>query len=80
MASFTFAIANIHFADAQRIEFIVQFGTSQFDVATDLFADSLSGDVYVVGYTYGTPHNQQSEGDADAFLAKLVDDDKKKRK
>ncbi|HEU4444424.1 MAG TPA: SBBP repeat-containing protein [Nitrososphaeraceae archaeon] len=73
MASFTFAIANIHFANAQQIEFIVQFGTSDIDSAEDVFADS-SGGVYVVGFTDDTLPDQTSEGDRDAFIRKYDSD------
>jgi hypothetical protein len=73
MASLILAIANISFANAQRIEFIVQFGTPEeasMTVARDVFADSSSGNVYVVGSTSGTLPDQTSEGDLDAFIIK----------
>jgi hypothetical protein len=76
MASFTLAIANIHFADAQRIEFILQFGTPEEDSATialDVSSDQ-SGNVYVVGITTGTLPDQTSEGGQDAFIRKYDSD------
>ena len=86
MACFILAIAssnNLQVADAHKssdkpdVEFIRQFGTSDVDSAEDVFADS-SG-VYVVGFTDNTLPGQTSEGDEDAFLAKLsIDDDDKK--
>jgi hypothetical protein len=81
MASFTLAIANIHFAEAQRVEFIIQFGTSgEENNALEVSVDPSSGDVYVVGPTSGTFPDQTSEGETDAFLAKFIDDDDDKRK
>jgi hypothetical protein len=75
MASFTLAIANIHLADAQHIEFIVQFGTSSIDSAQGVFADSSGdGSVYVVGFVDGTLPGQASEGDSDAFIRKYDSD------
>ena len=55
-----------------------QFGTSEFDAALGVSADS-SG-VYVVGSTGGEFPGQTNEGREDAFLAKFaIDDDDKKR-
>jgi hypothetical protein len=73
MASLMLAIGlNIQFANAQNIEFIVQFGTSDIDSADDVFADS-SG-VYVVGFTDGTLSDQASQGGRDAFIRKYNSD------
>jgi hypothetical protein len=74
MASFTLAIANISFANAQHIEFIVQFGTSDDDTAQGVSTDPSSGDVYVVGNTHSTLPDQTSEGDVDAFIRKYNSD------
>ncbi|MDQ3838632.1 MAG: SBBP repeat-containing protein [Thermoproteota archaeon] len=73
MASLMLAIGlNVQFANAQNIEFIVQFGTSDIDSADDVFADS-SG-VYVVGFTDGTLSDQASQGGRDAFIRKYNSD------
>ena len=62
MASFILAIAlKIEFADAQHIELIRQFGTSNVDSAEDVFADSSSGNVYVAGFTDGKLPDQTSQ-------------------
>ncbi len=76
MTSLAFAVANnnLQFAsahkssDADHIDFIKQFGTSDVDSAKDVFADS-SG-VYVVGSTDGTLPDQTSQGGRDAFIRK----------
>jgi hypothetical protein len=63
-------------------EWTRQFGTSSFDIALGVSADS-SGDVYVAGYTGGTFPGQINEGgETDAFFAKFAidDDDHKKKK
>ncbi len=80
MTSLAFAVANnnLPFAsahkssDADHIEFIKQFGTSDVDSAKDVFADS-SG-VYVVGSTDGTLPDQTSQGGRDAFIRKYNTD------
>ena len=46
-----------------------QFGTSEFDYASGVAADS-SGGVYVVGNTDGEFPGQTGEGDQDAFIRK----------
>ena len=53
-----------------------QFGSSEFDIVNGVSADS-SG-LFVAGSTSGTLPDQTSEGDVDAFLAKLADDENKK--
>jgi hypothetical protein len=81
MPSFMFIVAlNVQAADAQRVEFILQFGAPEEDesttVANDVFTDSL-GDVYVAGYTDGTLPGQTREGDGidrDAFIIKYGSD------
>jgi hypothetical protein len=81
MASFSFAIVNTspQFADAHKstdkgdVEFIRQFGTSDVDSATDVFADSPDGE-YVVGFTDNTLPGQTSEGSRDAFIRKYDSD------
>jgi hypothetical protein len=60
-------------------EWTRQFGTSEFDAAGGVSADS-SGGVYVVGFTFGTFPGQTSEGGQDAFLAKFATDDEDKKK
>ncbi len=76
MPSFMFAIAlNTQSADAQSVEFILQFGTPEEDSTTaaqGVFAHS-SG-VYVVGNTDGTLPDQTSEGGTDAFIRKYDSD------
>jgi hypothetical protein len=55
-----------------------QFGSSEFDFINNGVSVDSSG-VYVAGQTSGTLPGQTSEGDEDAFLAKLsIDDDDKK--
>jgi Beta-propeller repeat len=81
LASLILAIANsnIESADASKsadsgdIEFIRQFGTSDVDAATDVFADSSEG-VYVVGFTDDTLPDQTSQGGRDAFIRKYNSD------
>src|SRR5215212_8253297 len=62
-------------------EWTRQFGTSSFDIALGVSADS-SGGVYVAGYTGGTFPGQINEGgETDAFFAKFaIDDDDHKKK
>ena len=50
-------------------EWTWQFGTSEFDYASGVAADS-SGGVYVVGNTNGEFPGQTEEGDQDAFIRK----------
>jgi hypothetical protein len=81
LASLILAIANsnIQFADARKsadngdIEFIRQFGTSDVDAATDVFADS-SEAVYAIGFTDDTLPDQTSQGGRDAFIRKYNSD------
>ena len=60
-------------------EWTRQFGTSEFDAAGGVSADS-SGGVYVVGGTFGTFPGQTNVGGQDAFLAKFATDDEDKKK
>jgi hypothetical protein len=47
-----------------------QFGSSSSDLATGVSVDG-SGDVYIVGYTYGAFSNQASSGGTDVFVRKI---------
>ena len=72
------AFIRIYNSDGDE-EWTRQFGTSEFDSAGGVSADS-SGGVYVVGFTFGTFPGQTSEGGQDAFLAKFATDDEDKKK
>jgi hypothetical protein len=54
-------------------EWTRQFGTSEFEYASDVSVDS-SGGVYVVGNTDGEFPGQTREGDQDAFIRKYNSD------
>jgi hypothetical protein len=56
-------------AFAQEIQWIRQFGTENRDSAEGVSVD-MAGNVYVVGWTWGTLPGQKEAGNGDAFVRK----------